>query len=119
MKNFIKEKILKIIVIFTLILIGVGLRIFPHLPNFVPISAIALFGGCYFSKKIALLLPLTIMIISDIFIGYYEAGLMIAVYGSFFICVFLGFWLKKHKKWQTVLGASIICSFIFFIFIHA
>ena len=115
MNKLTKEKILQIIIIVVVfILIGVSSRLLPHFPNFTPISAIALFGGVYFSRKIAFLLPLIIMVISDIFIGYYEVGLMISVYGSFFICVLLGLWLKNHKKWYTVLGSSVFASLIFF-----
>ena len=97
------------------ILVGVSLRLLPHPPNFAPIAAIALFGGVYLSKKTALILPIAIMMISDIFIGSYSIGLMFFVYASFLICVLLGFWLKKHKKWQTVLGSSILSGIIFFI----
>ena len=72
MKIFKKDKTLKILIVITLILIGAVLRIIPHLPNFVPIGALSLFGGVYFSRKIALILPLAAMILSDIFIGSYE-----------------------------------------------
>ena len=97
------------------ILIGVSLRLLPHAPNFAPIAAIALFGGVYLSRKTALILPIAVMMISDIFIGSYGIKLMVFVYVSFLICVLLGFWLKKHKKWQTVLGSSILSGIIFFI----
>lgn len=97
------------------VLIGVSLRLLPHPPNFVPIAAIALFGGVYLSRKVALILPIAVMMISDIFIGSYDIKLMIFVYVSFLICVLLGFWLKKRKKWQTVLGGSILSGIIFFI----
>ena len=110
-----KGKILEIIIITTFVLIGVGLRLLPHPPNFTPIAAIALFGGVYFSKRMALALPLAAMIISDIFIGYYEFSLMFSVYGSFLLCVILGFWLKKHKKWYTVIGSSILGAVLFFL----
>jgi len=97
------------------VLVGVSLRLLPHAPNFAPIAAIALFGGVYLSRKTALILPIAIMMISDIFIGSYGIKLMVFVYVSFLICVLLGFWLKKHKKWQTVLGSSILSGIIFFI----
>ncbi|MBU4022813.1 hypothetical protein KJ591_00380, partial [Patescibacteria group bacterium] len=97
------------------ILIGISLRMLPHPPNFAPIAAIALFGGVYFSKKIAFILPISIMLISDFFIGYYQLGLMALVYASFVLCILLGFWLKKHKKWQTVLGSSLLAGLIFFL----
>ena len=107
-------KILETLIAIVFILIGVCLRIVPHLPNFAPIGALALFGVVYLSKKTALILPIAAMIISDIFIGYYEMSLMIFVYGSFLLCVLLGFWIKKHKKWQNILGGSLLCSLTFF-----
>lgn len=110
-----KGKILEFIIALLFILIGVILRIIPHAPNFAPIAAIALFGGVYFSRKIALILPVGAMLISDMFIGYYEPKLMVTVYGSFLLCVVLGFWLKKHKKWHTVLGSATLSAVLFFL----
>ncbi len=110
-----KEKIIEFSIISLLILIGVILRLLPHPPNFTPILAIALFGGVYFSRKIAFILPIAAMVISDVFIGYYEVKLMAAVYGSFLLCVVLGFWLKKNKNWQTIFGSSVLSALIFFL----
>ena len=110
-----KGKILEFSIALIFILIGVGLRLLPHPPNFAPIAAIALFGGVYFSKKLAFILPLAAMAISDKFIGFYEPKLMASVYGSFLLCVLLGFWLKKHKKWYTIGGSAIISSITFFL----
>jgi len=109
-----KGKFLELLIILIFILIGVSLRLLPHPPNFAPIATIALFGGVYLSKKVALILPIAAMTISDIFIGYYEPKLMVSVYGSFLLCVILGFWLKNHKKWYTVLGGSILGAVLFF-----
>jgi len=110
-----KGKTLEFLITLLLILIGVGLRFLPHPPNFSPVLTVALFGGVYFSRKIAFILPIAVMAISDIFIGPYGFSLMAFVYGSFLLCVMLGFWLKKHKKWQTVLGSSILSASIFFV----
>jgi hypothetical protein len=110
-----KGENLELIVAIIFIGIGVALRLLPHPPNFTPIAAIALFGGVYLSKKLAFVLPLIAMIISDMFIGVYDQKLMLFVYGSFILCVFIGFWLKNNKKWYTVLGASILGAVSFFI----
>lgn len=110
-----KGKILEFSIAVILIIIGIVFRFLPHPPNFTPIAAIALFGGVYFSRKLAFILPMAAMVISDIFIGFYEPKLMASVYGSFLLCVVLGFWLKKNKKWYTVLGGSISASIIFFV----
>ncbi|OGZ18943.1 MAG: hypothetical protein A2175_02275 [Candidatus Nealsonbacteria bacterium RBG_13_42_11] len=110
-----KRKIIEFSIASLLILTGVILRLLPHPPNFTPILAIALFGGVYLSRKIAFILPLAAMVISDVFIGYYEVKLMIAVYGSFLLCVILGFWLKKNKRWQTIFESSVLSALIFFL----
>ena len=108
-------KILEFTIALLFILIGISLRLIPHAPNFAPIAAIALFGGVYFSKKIALVLPLGAMIISDMFIGYYEPKIMLSVYGSFLLCAVLGIWLKKNKKWYTIGGSAILSAVLFFL----
>ena len=105
----------KFVIALLFVLIGVSLRLIPHAPNFVPIAAIALFGGVYFSKKTALILPIVAMFISDIFIGFYDIKIMAAVYGSFLLSVILGLWLKNHKKWHTVAGIAVLSSILFFL----
>ena len=54
-----------------LIIIGaIFLRLVPHMPNFTPIGAVALFGGVYFNKKAALIIPLASIAISDYLLLY-------------------------------------------------
>lgn len=109
------KKISQTLIALIFILIGTVLRLLPHPPNFAPILAIALFGGVYLSRKIAFTLPIIAMVISDIFIGYYEPLVMVSVYGSFILCTILGFWLKKNKKWYTIGGGAIISAVLFFL----
>src|SRR3972149_10405139 len=94
---------------------SVVLRLVPHLPNFAPIAAMALFGGVYLNKKYALGVPLLALLISDFFIGFYDIGVMISVYSSFFVIGLLGLWLKTHKTWPGILGISLLASILFFI----
>ena len=110
-----KGKIIEFAVALILILIGVVLRLVSHAPNFTPIAAIALFGGVYFSRKTALFLPIAAMLVSDIFIGFYDFKIMTAVYASFLFSVLLGFWIKKHKKWQTIAGGAVLSALLFFL----
>lgn len=97
------------------ILAGVILRLVPHLPNFAPIAALALFGGTYLNKKYALAIPVIAMLITDTIIGFYNPWIMLSVYGSFITIGLIGLWLKKHKTVPNVLGASIFGSIIFFL----
>lgn len=110
-----KRKILELLIALSFIFLGAGLRLVPHPPNFAPIGAIALFAGVYLSKRWALALPLAAMFFSDLFIGFYQSVLMIAVYGSFLLTVLLGFWLKKYKTWYCIGGGAILSALLFFL----
>ena len=113
--NIFEEKKNLFVISFLFVVMGVALRFLPHAPNFTPIAGIALFAGVYFSRKIALILPIAVMLVSDIFIGFYNPMVMISVYASFLLCVFLGFWLKKNKTRYTVLASSFLCAILFFL----
>lgn len=90
------------------------IRLLPHPPNFTPIFAMALFGGAYLSKKkMAFILPLAAMLISDLFIGFHS--LMLVVYGAIAIITALGFLLKNRVRPSTVIGASLLGSLIFYL----
>ena len=110
-----KGRQLEIWLAFLFIAGAAALRLLPHPPNFAPIAAIALFGGVYLTRKFALGIPILAMLVSDIFIGFYEPVVMAPVYGSFVLCGLIGLWLKKHKKAGTIIGSSLLCSVLFFI----
>jgi hypothetical protein len=88
-------------------------RILPHPANVTPIAAMALTGGVYFNKRIALVVPLATLILSDLFIGFHNTILF--VYGSFLLVGFIGLWLKSHKKPLPIFGAALLSSILFFV----
>lgn len=89
------------------------MRLLPHLPNFTPIAAMALFGGVYLNKKYAFVIPLAAMFVSDIFLGFHQT--MPYVYGSFILTGIIGLWLKKHKSTKNIICSSLISSILFFL----
>ena len=95
--------------------LAVAARLLPHLPNFAPIAAMALFGGAYLNRKYAIVIPLVAMFLSDIFIGFYSPVVMTSVYGSFVLVGLLGMWLRKRKSPSSVLAAAIGSSILFFL----
>ena len=97
----------------SLILIGVLLRFAPHAPNFTPVAAIALFSATYLNKKSALIVPLILMVISDLFIGLHDV--VIFTWGSFVLITLLGFCIKKHKSILVIVSMSFASSFLFYI----
>lgn len=103
----------------TFVLIGIVIfaavmRFLPHPPNFVPIAAIAMFGGAYFAdKRMAMLLPLGIMLISDMIIGFHS--LMWVVYLSFVAMVGIGFLLRNRISVINVTAGAISGSILFYL----
>ncbi len=113
---------------------GVLLRLVPHIPNFAPISAMALFGGVYLKKKYAITIPLVAMILSDYLLLYinpfrskifdfshfYPLSAMfhsttIYVWGSFLISGLIGIWMRNKKSPSNVVFSSLAGSIQFFL----
>lgn len=102
--------------VYLLILLGAVLRFLPHLPNFAPITALALFGGVYLrNRKLAIVIPLAAMLVSDYFIGFYHLPVMLFVYLSFAISGLLGLWLKKRKNLGNAVGVTLFASVQFYL----
>lgn len=110
------QSIARILLVLGLIALFAILRIFIQIPNIAPIAAIALFGGTFIKRKwLALLLPLSILFISDLFIGIYSFHLMAFVYSGFILIGLIGFILRKSVKIQNVIVSSLSASIVFFI----
>ncbi|MCK9408491.1 MAG: hypothetical protein M0R68_05085 [Bacteroidetes bacterium] len=100
--------------------IGVGLilaaafsRLIPHPMNFAPITAIALFGGMYFDKRIAPILPLAALMISDYFLGVYDG--IVWVYIGFLLVSMLGMLASRNKSIGVIAGSTVSGSVLFFL----
>ena len=101
------------LLIILFIMVGVFTRIVPHPPNFTAIGAIALFGGAFIKdKRLALLIPTIIMLISDLILGY---ELILSVYVSFIIMVGLGWSLKIKQTIGKIINISLLGSVLFFL----
>jgi hypothetical protein len=97
-------------VIFGLIFIAILTRLLPHPPNFAPITSIALFSGFHFSnKRIAILIPLVGMFLSDIFLGLHS--LMPVIYLSFILISVMSFYIKNLSFTNVLLAST-----LFFVF---
>jgi hypothetical protein len=97
----------------TMILAAAAARLLPHPPNFTPIAAMALFGGaCFASRRLALLVPLAALFVSDLVIGFH--GQMLTVYGSTALIVMLGTGVRRLPSVVTIGGSSILGSILFY-----
>ena len=112
--------------VISLILFASFTRIIPHMPNFTPIGAMALFGGAYLkNKNHAFLIPIISLWISDIIINnfilsYYNDFTwfypgFLWQYGSFFIMILIGFFFLKKISFKNVFITSLCSSLLFFV----
>lgn len=90
------------------------LRLLPHAPNMAPVGALALFAGTRGKSRWSMALPLAVMAISDVFIGFYEWKIMIAVYGSFLVFALIGRAFRKNISPERIVIASFAGSALFF-----
>ncbi len=104
-----------------LVLMAASTRLLPHPPNFTPIIAIALFAGAYFRfTKWAWILPLAVMIVSDIGLwfmhGYELFTLMrLVIYLTLIAIVAIGIPAGKKISAGRVLGGTLAGAVCFFI----
>ena len=103
-----------LILVIALAAYGVLARLMPHSPNFVPITALALVGGLYMPRKLAYIVPMAAMLVSDLFIGFYHPLVMISVYSCLIAATYLGTWAKKHKSFATIVGITLTSSLLFY-----
>lgn len=101
--------------IYFLIFAAAMLRVVPHPANFAPMAAVALFGAVYLNKKEALFIPLAAMAISDAVIGYDSLQSRLIVYSCFLAIGLIGLWVKNHKNFATIIGASLFGSTLFYL----
>jgi len=97
----------------SLIIIGILFRFIPHAANFTPVAAIAIFAGVYLNKKQAFIVPLLLMVLSDLFLGMHNVVLF--TWGSFVLVTLIGVWAKKHKTFKAVASTAIVSSGVFYL----
>lgn len=103
----------QLIIAIALIVLGATLRLLPHEPNVAPIGAIALFGGALLGWRLALWLPLTIMMLSDLVLGFYP-GIQYTWMGFLLVAGF-GMLLKKLPFLPRVTLGAFGSAMIFFV----
>lgn len=98
-----------------LIVLAAMTRLLPHQPNFSPILGLAAFAGIYLpNKKMAFILPLLAILVSDIFLGFYST--MVFVYGAVAIAILASQLITKTSKSHLkTAGSALLSALIFFV----
>src|SRR6476661_5673489 len=85
----------------------------PHIWNFTAVGALAVFGGAKFKDaRLALVMPLAAMALSDLFIGN---GFNTIVYVGFIAMVACGLLIRNKATLANGVFASILGAVVFFL----
>lgn len=105
------------IIYLLVIFVAILARFVPHVPNFAPVTALAIFSAVYLPKKQAVMIPLVVRLVSDLFIGFFAWPLMIAVYASHLLGVLFGLWIKHNAsgRWPRIVVSALGSSLAFFV----
>lgn len=118
----------------TIIASAIVMRLVPHIPNFAPMTAAALFGAAYLPKRYVLITPLIALAISDYLLLYVNPfghpmvnfshlqpisamfnGTTAWVWGSFMISGLLGLTLRNKPGSMRIGSITLLSSLQFFL----
>ena len=97
-----------------LLLLGILARLVPHPWNATPVMAIALFSGTYLARRWALALPLAIIALTDMALGWHAT--IPFTWSAFAATGLLGWWVRRRPAPGRILGAALAGSVFFFAF---
>jgi hypothetical protein len=98
----------------SLILILALARLIPHPPNFTPIIAVAIMSGYFFKNiNLSFLTLIVAMLVSDLFIGFYEN--VIFVYASLLLITFVFYKISNKINFKNLFIYGFAGSIVFFV----
>ena len=98
---------------FLLVTLGIVSRLIPHASQFTAILAVAMFGGMYLPRLQAFIVPIALMLVTDIILGFHDT--MLYTYGSMLVITAIGVFLKEHKSFMNVFSGSVFSALLFFV----
>jgi hypothetical protein len=125
-----------LLMIGVLVTVAVAGRLVPHMPNFAPVTATALFCGAYMSRRQSFLALGAVLLLSDYLLLYINPygrtsfehfyapwdlwhSALPYIYGSFAIYALVGWWVKARRSSGLVVAAALFCSVQFFLITNA
>lgn len=105
------------IAVLFLLVLGVAGRLLPHAPNFTPLVAVAVFGAFLFQgRALAWVVPASILVVSNLILGFYEPGVVVSVIAGTLLAVAIGrLSFRGGASLFTVGAASLGGAIAFFI----
>jgi len=108
----------------SMVLAAAATRLLPHPYNMTAMTALALFGGSYFTdRRLAFIVPMAALLLSDIALGVYFSWSFKAIqphmwvqYLAFLLIVGMGLVLLKQRSFTRVGLVTLAASCFFFAF---
>lgn len=101
------------IILGLIIVASIIMRLVPHPANFIPLGALALFSGTYIRSKWGIIIPVIVMVGTDLIIGLHN--LILFTWGSFLLIAMIGWWVRKKKNIWRIVGGTLAGSILFFV----
>lgn len=106
----------QLLTIVALIVLVAAMRLLPHPMNVTPIGALGLFAGAALPSRMAWLLPIAALLISDMVAGFYALPAMALVYLGFYCSASIGrVWLAHKRSPGRLVGAVLASATVFFV----
>ena len=98
-----------------LVALCVVMRLLPHMSNFSPVAAAALFAGATLNRRwLAVAVPIVAMLASDAFIGSYGWRMMTVVYGALALPAVIGMLIRGWRTSTVAIGGAFASTLTFF-----
>lgn len=96
-------------------MIGVSSRLIPHWPNFTPLVTLSLLAGAFFSRRRALVLVMTMLVLSDVSLSWLHhyplfGSWTLFTYTGFLSMIFLGRFLRIKPTLIKSILYALSCS---------
>lgn len=102
--------------IVALIVVVAAMRLLPHPMNVTPIGALGLFAGAMLPHRMAWLVPVAALLVSDMISGFYALPAMVLVYLGFYCSATIGrVWLARQRSPGRLVGAVLASATVFFV----
>lgn len=98
-----------------LVVVGILARLAPHLPNATPLNTITNIARSSVGSFAAYGVPIVILLVSDLVIGFYDWRILLSVYGAFTFSAFLARFAPLSSSWSSVIRYPLMTSLSFFI----
>tara|TARA_R100001015_G_C4616786_1_gene172997 strand:- start:509 stop:1039 length:531 start_codon:yes stop_codon:yes gene_type:complete len=106
----------QLLTIVALIIVVAAMRLLPHPMNVTPIGALGLFAGALLPHRMAWLVPVAALLVSDLIGGFYALPAMALVYLGFYCSAVIGrVWLARRRSPGRLVGAVLASATVFFV----